>query len=83
MSFLHAYDRKRGHNMLVLMFDPRFKIMKLITIFLGCENGVVIVAKYDQQLLLPLLIETTKLLMLANVEKVEDLQSQGNAKHFF
>jgi hypothetical protein len=26
--FLHAYDRydrKRGHNMLVLMFDPRFK----------------------------------------------------------
>jgi hypothetical protein len=65
------------------MFDPRFKIMKLITIFLGCENGVVIVAKYDQQLLLPLLIETTKLLMLANVEKVEDLQSQGNAKHFF
>jgi hypothetical protein len=57
--------------------------MKLITIFLGCENGVVIVAKYDQQLLLPLLIETTKLLMLANVEKVEDLQSQGNAKHFF
>jgi hypothetical protein len=22
--FLHAFDRKWGHNMLVLMFDPRF-----------------------------------------------------------
>jgi hypothetical protein len=58
------------------MFDPRFKSMKLI-FFLGCENVVVIVVEYDQQFKLPLLIETTKLLMLANVEKVKDLQSQS------
>ncbi len=25
MSFLHAYERKRGHNMLALMFNPRCK----------------------------------------------------------
>ncbi len=25
ISFFHAYDRKRGHNMLALMFNPRFK----------------------------------------------------------
>jgi hypothetical protein len=69
--------------MLALMFDPKFKNMKLITVFLGCENGVVIVAEYDQQFLLPLLTKTTKLLMLASVEKIEDLQSQGNAKDLF
>jgi len=47
ISFLHAYDRKRGHNMLALMLDPRLKNMRLIIVFLGHEN-VVIVVKYDQ-----------------------------------
>ncbi len=73
--FLYAYDRKKGHNMLALMLDPRFKSMKLITIFLGHENVVVIIVEYDQQLMLLLLTKTTKLLMHASVEKVEDLQS--------
>jgi hypothetical protein len=28
--FMHAFDKRRGHNMLALMFDPNFKSMKLI-----------------------------------------------------
>jgi hypothetical protein len=32
------------------MFDPRFKRMQLVTMFLGCENVVVMVAKYDEKL---------------------------------
>jgi hypothetical protein len=44
---------------------------------------IVIVAKYDQQLLLPLLIETTKLLMLASVEEVEDYNLKVMPKIFF
>jgi hypothetical protein len=55
ISFLHSYDSKRGHNMLALMLNPRFKSMRLITIFLGCENATIIIVEYDQQLLLPLL----------------------------
>ncbi len=47
ISFLHAFDRKRGHNMLTLMFDPRFKSMWLVTTFLGDENVVAIVVEYD------------------------------------
>jgi hypothetical protein len=43
--FCMYIDRKRGHNMLALMLDPRFKNMRLITIFLGHEN--VIVVEYD------------------------------------
>jgi hypothetical protein len=39
-------DRKRGHTMLALMLDPRFKNMRLIIIILGHEN--VIVVEYDQ-----------------------------------
>jgi hypothetical protein len=36
--------------MLALMFDLRFKNMQLITMYLGCENAVVMVAKYDEKL---------------------------------
>ncbi len=42
MSFMHTFDRKRDHNMLALMFDPR-----LITICLGHQNVVANVVKYD------------------------------------
>jgi len=83
ISFLHAYDRKKRHNKLILMFNPRFKSMRLITIFLARENDVVIVAKYNQQLLLPLLTKTTKMLMPASVEEIEDFQSQGNVEDLF
>jgi hypothetical protein len=43
----------------------------LVTTYLGHEN-VVVVGIYDEELLLPLLIEATKLLMLANVEEIKD-----------
>jgi hypothetical protein len=41
--------------MLAFMFDLRFNNMRLVIAFLGCENVVIIVTKYDQELLLPLL----------------------------
>jgi hypothetical protein len=47
--------------MLALMFDPCFKNMQLFTMYLGQEN-VVIIAEYDDELLLPLLIGDAKLL---------------------
>jgi hypothetical protein len=57
--------------------------MRLIIVFLGCENVDVIIVKYNQQLLLPLLTKTTVLLMHVNVEEVENLQFQGNVDLFF
>jgi hypothetical protein len=59
--------------MLALMFDPRFKSMCLVTMFLSCENSIVVVAEYDEKLLLPLLMEANKLLMLDRVEDVSNL----------
>lgn len=69
--------------MLVLMFDPRLKSMWLLTTFLSHENAATVIAKYDQELLLPLLIKTTKLLMQVSVKEIEDLQFQGNVKDLF
>jgi len=47
--------------------------MCLITMFLGHENVVTMVAKYDENLLLPLLMEANKLLMSNKFEGVYDL----------
>jgi hypothetical protein len=63
LYFLHAFDRKKGHDMLALIFDLRFKNIWLVTAFLGCEN--VTIVDYNQELILPLLIKTNKMLMHA------------------
>jgi hypothetical protein len=68
VSFLHVFDKEKGHNMLILMFDPRFKNMHLVTMFLGHENATGVVIEYDEKLLLPLLMVENKLLMHDRVE---------------
>jgi len=47
--FLHVFDKEKSNNMLVLMFDPRFKNMHLVTMFLGHENATVVVVEYDEK----------------------------------
>jgi hypothetical protein len=69
--------------MLALMLDPRLKNIWLVTTYLHCENVVVILVEYDEKLMLPLLIKTTKLLMPISVEEDEDMQSQDNAENIF
>jgi hypothetical protein len=69
--------------MLALMFDPRSKSMHLVTMFLGCENTTIIIVKYDENLLVPLLMEANKLLILDRVEKKFDLHSQVDFEGLF
>ncbi len=69
--------------MLVMMFDPRLTNMRLFITFLNHENAATIIVKYDQELLLPLLIVATKLLKHVNVIEIENLQFQSNAKDIF
>jgi hypothetical protein len=69
--------------MLVLMFDPRFKNTQLVTTFLGHENAIAIIAKYDQKLLFPLLTKVTKLLMRVIVKETKNLQFQSNVEDLF
>jgi hypothetical protein len=34
--------------MFALMFDPKFKTIKLVTMYLGCEIVTIVVVKYDE-----------------------------------
>ncbi len=42
------------------MLDPRYKSMHLLIIYLGHEVATILVANYDEQILLPLLLEAYK-----------------------
>jgi hypothetical protein len=83
ISFLYAFDRKRGHIMLVLMFDMWFKNMWFMISYLGRDCTIVVVIEYDEKLFLPLLIKASKLLMHVSVEEIEIFQFQNNAKNLF
>jgi len=48
LSFLEKYENKKAHNMISLMFDPRFKSLCLVSSFLGKEQGVVLVEEYEK-----------------------------------
>jgi hypothetical protein len=55
----------------------------LVITYLGNENVIAIVVECDEKLLLPLLMEWNKLSILANVEVVENLQSQIDVEYLF
>ncbi len=71
ISFLHAFDCRKGHNMLTLLFDPWFKSLCLMFEYLGHEIIVLMVPKYTKKLLLPLFMEAHKL-MFNSIEMVQN-----------
>jgi hypothetical protein len=58
-----------------MMFDPWFKSLHLVFGYLGHGIVVVMVVEYDEKLLLPLIMEASKLLMVNKVEVLEDFES--------
>jgi hypothetical protein len=60
LSFLRVYDKKKSHNMISLMLDPRYKNLHIISSFVGREQGVVLVEKYDKKSLHPMLLKCHK-----------------------
>jgi hypothetical protein len=57
LSFLRVYDKRKSHNMISLMLDPRYKSLHIISSFVGREQGVVLVEKYDKKSLYPMLLK--------------------------
>jgi hypothetical protein len=53
--FLRKFEEKKAHNMFSLMLDPRFRSLSLVSSFIGREQGVAIVEKYDIKSLYPML----------------------------
>jgi len=50
---------------------------------MGHENATIVVAEYDEKLLLPLLMEANKFLMLNRVETTSNLHSKSDSKGLF
>ncbi len=73
---MHGFDKKKGHQVLMLMLNPRLRNMCLITLYVSCENALRLVVDYDSQLLLPLLVESFKSLMLNVIKEYQVLGSQ-------
>jgi len=57
LSFLKEYGYKKVHNMIFLMLDSRFKSFRIVSSFVGREQGVVLVEEYDRKSLYPMLVK--------------------------
>jgi hypothetical protein len=55
---LTKYDEMKAHNMLFLLLDSKYKSLKLISSFIGCEQGEIIVEKYDRRSMFPMLLKS-------------------------
>jgi len=57
LAFSQSYIIAKAHNMLTIMFDPRFKNIKIIWDFVGNSLALQVVAKYDVKIVYPLLVQ--------------------------
>jgi len=57
LSFLKKYENRKAHNMISLMLDPRFMSLHIVSSFVGREQGVVLIEKYDRKSLYPMLVK--------------------------
>jgi hypothetical protein len=67
ISYTHLIRKKR-FIILVLMSNPRFKMMRLVTSYVDCERTSILDVEYDEQLLFPLLVECYNLMMFNIVD---------------
>jgi hypothetical protein len=57
ISFLKVYDKKKTHNMIFLTLNLRYKNLRIISLFIGREQGVVLVEEHDRKSLYPTLVK--------------------------
>jgi hypothetical protein len=57
--------------------------MKLVAMFMGHQNAILVVIEYDEKLLMPSLMEANNFLMHDNIEATYDLHSKGNYEGLF
>ncbi len=74
ISFLHVFKMNKGHNVVVLMLNLMFINLQMVSSNLGGGKVAILVAQYNELLLLPLLVEYYKVL---RPNMVEEPQLQG------
>ncbi len=48
ISFLNYFHKKKGHNILVMMFDPKFETIQLVNSYVGIEKPWILIVEYDE-----------------------------------
>jgi hypothetical protein len=56
VTFTLTYNQAKAHNMLLTMFDPHFKNMKILQNFIGHTIALQIVIEYDTNIFYPFLL---------------------------
>jgi hypothetical protein len=57
LSFLKVYDKRKTHNMISLMLDPKYKGLHIVPSFAGSEQGVALLEEYDKKSLYLMLVK--------------------------
>jgi hypothetical protein len=76
LEFLKSFDFCQIHNMLALMLDPRFKSLQVMKSFVGHNNAIHFIVKYDVKeviLLLMIFFYQLNLIVEAIVEPCDEL----------
>jgi hypothetical protein len=55
---MHQFDPKKGHMMLALLFDLKFKDVFILNNYVGIEKGTIATTRHHFQILIPLLCST-------------------------
>jgi hypothetical protein len=79
---MHGFIFK-SHNMLAFMLDPKCKSMRLMITYLGREAVAILVANYDKQLLLLLLLEAYKGLLPNRRDYLDEFASFVDSHDLF
>jgi hypothetical protein len=69
--------------MLAFMLDPKYKNMCLVITYLGHEATTTLVANYDEQLLLPLLLDAYKGLLPNRMDYLDEFASLVDFQDLF
>jgi hypothetical protein len=86
LSFLKNYEERKAHNMFSLMLDPQFKSLPMVSSFVGHEQDISIVKKYDRKSLQPMLLKCYHHLHLVenfDVESIEHRSYEDNNLDIF
>ncbi len=57
LSLLRTYEKKKTHNLLSFMLDPKFKNLCLIFSYVNKEQIMHIMEQYDRKALYPMLVK--------------------------
>jgi len=82
ISFMHGF-KKKHHNMLAFILEPMHNNMRLVITYLGHEALTILMANYDELLLLPLLLEAYKGLLPNKGDYLDEFASFVDSQDLF